>query len=149
MGKRHKKQGSKNKGHRRSLCDRHHFFFREGEWKKEESFWELRVLPYCIAHLPVGIHRLIHSQIDRVPLPKQSSVEQVLISLRECGAINKKGSAVDRLGLLADYFCDHGDSPTARVLKAAGEPYPQTTPHKTTLTGGFNILRCFYSIMCA
>ena len=100
--------------------DRHHILFPRKKWDTGLAK-RLRDNLYLKAQLPVDIHRELHRQIDRVPLPPATRIKEmvfILEDLRKNNKLDKDDNFVGRINLLLNIWERYPEcQPTCNVLK--------------------------------
>ena len=105
---------------KRSAYDTHHLVWTRKAWEKGIAR-KLRNHWYCQIKLErEGLHRWIHEEVCRIPVPESFMIEDCLKQLailEKAKAIHESDPIEVRLGVLICCF-DTGESPTAEALKA-------------------------------
>lgn len=115
------KKRIKKERHPRSLYDTHHLLWRRHDWEVESGASRaLREFWYCRILIPRdSLHRIIHEEVFRIPVPNEYLCEDCLEQLKRLEAVNAihdSDSIIKRLEILICCL-DTGDSPTAEALK--------------------------------
>ena len=103
----------------RSNLDTHHLFWTRRAWSKGKAR-PLRDFWYCRIKIPrQGLHRHIHEEVCKIPVPDYYLCEDCLKQLQlldKAHAIHEDDPIEKRLQILICCL-DTGDSPTAEALK--------------------------------
>ena len=114
-----KKKKKKHKSWFGSEYDTHHIFFTRVGYNGPFAN-KLRTYWYCIVEIPKGtLHHMIHEKVRYVPVPRNSTISDVLeelAKLESYDAIGPDDSIEKRLKVLISLF-DCVDQPTADALK--------------------------------
>ena len=99
--------------------NRHHLLWQKKEWD-HGNLKALRMHRYCVVNIPVQtLHRMIHEQIETIPVPTQANAEYVLehiLYLEKMGGIKNTDPIDKRLQILIALF-NCMEQPTADALK--------------------------------